>query len=315
MLSDAELVQVAQRGDVTSLGVLLERHRASVQALALRLLGSSPDAHDAVHDAFLIALLGIESLRQPEAAGAWLRGIVRNVCLTRLRRRRRETLFSEVPSVAERGPHEPSPEEFIDRLALRDWVWTALASLPEPLRVTAILRYFGKYASYEEVAIILGVPVGTVRSRLNQVKVKLAEALLETAALAHDEARHISEFQDQYFRAAFNEYNRGDGYGMFANAFSEDCVIGLSNGCIHHGRDWVIEEGEGDLEVGMKLHITNVMASREVTVIEGDYENPPDDPFRCPPAISVVSFYRGGKMDRVRMYFPPRPVDELTGGM
>jgi DNA-directed RNA polymerase specialized sigma24 family protein len=59
VLSDAELVRTAQGGDAASLGILLERHRAPLYALALRFLGYGPDAQDAVQDAFLIALRAI----------------------------------------------------------------------------------------------------------------------------------------------------------------------------------------------------------------------------------------------------------------
>ncbi len=193
---------------------------------------------------------------------------------------------------------------------MREWVWTALSELPEVLRVTAMLRYFGSYSSYEEISAILGVPVGTVRSRLNQVKVKLAEALLKTAELEHDEARRLTESQTRYWSAAWDEFNRGQGYELFASAFSSDPVWVLSDGAIHRGRGWVIEEAEGDLETGTKLHLTNVVASKDVIVMENDYENPPDDPFRCPPAISWVGFYHGDEIHRTHLYFAPRPVGE-----
>jgi predicted RNA polymerase sigma factor len=75
--SDARLVLAAQRGDAASLGILLERHRTSMYALALRLLGHKPEAQDAVQDAFLVALSGIDRLRKPEAAGGWLHSISR----------------------------------------------------------------------------------------------------------------------------------------------------------------------------------------------------------------------------------------------
>ena len=70
--------------------------------------------------------------------------------------------------------------------SVRDPEWGALQRLPEPLRVSAMLRYFGSYDSYDEVATILGVPIGTVRSRLSEAKIKLAEALLASAALIDD---------------------------------------------------------------------------------------------------------------------------------
>src|SRR5215211_7699559 len=191
--SEEELARAAQGGDAASLGILLERHRAPLQALALRVLGHRPQqAQDIVQDVFLVALSTIERLREPKAVGGWLRGILQNVCLMQLRNGRGEVSFDQL-SGEDLGKNlsEPSAEEYIDRLALREWVWTALGELPEPLRVTAMLRYFGSYSSYEEISAILGVPIGTVSSRLSQAKLKLADALLKTAALEHDEARQL----------------------------------------------------------------------------------------------------------------------------
>ena len=309
VLSDAELVGLAQSGDAASLGILLERHRAPLYALALRMLGHGPEAQDVVHDAFLVALRKVDQLHDPDSVGAWLRTVVHNACVSRLRKSRGEVLFDEVPRYVERRSAEPSAEEAIDRLALRDWVWTALSELPESLRVTAILRYFGSYASYSEIAAILGVPIGTVRSRLNQVKVKLAEALLATAGIEHGEARRHTESETRFFAAAWDEYNRGQGYELFASAFSDDPAFVLAGGTMR-GRDWLVEEFEGDLEAHMKLHLTNVVASKDLTIIEGNYENPPDNPFRCPPAISMVGFYRNGRIPRMHLHFASRPEGE-----
>jgi RNA polymerase sigma factor (sigma-70 family) len=308
-LSDAELVRAAQNGDAASLGLLLERHRAPLYAQALRMLGRGPEAQDAVHDVFLVALRRIDQLRDPEAVGGWLRAILHNACVSRLRKGQLELLTDEASSYDERRAHEPSAEEEIERLAMREWVWTALSELPEVLRVTAMLRYFGSYASYEEISSILDVPVGTVRSRLSQVKVKLAEILLQTAGLEHTDARQLLKSEARFFTAAFDEYNRGQGYELFAGAFSDDPAFVFSDGTIR-GRKWFVEELEGDLEARMKLHLTNIIASKDVTIVEGDYQNPPDDPFRCPPAISMVGFYRDGWIPRMHLHFAPQPARE-----
>jgi RNA polymerase sigma factor (sigma-70 family) len=314
--SDAELVEAAQRGDAASLGFLLERYRAPLYGLALQILGHGPEAQDAVHDTFLIALRKIDEVREPAAVGGWLHAVLRNVCCMRLRAAQGELLFDEVPRYADRRNPESSAEESIDRLAMREWVWTALARLPEALRVTAMLRYFGSYSSYEEVSAILGVPVGTVRSRLNQVKIKLADALLETAGLAHYEARRLTESRARYFGSAWDEYNRGHGDGVMST-FSDAPVLAFSDGTVLgrlDGREWLAEELEGDLGAGMKLHLTSVIASKEITVVEGDYENPRDDPFRCPPAISMVNFHHGEEVGRMHLHLAPRPrrEDETT---
>jgi len=285
VLNDADLVRAAQNGDSVSLGILLERYRASLYGRALGILGYGPQAEDAVHDTFLIALRKIDRVREPAAVGGWLHAVLRNVCLMRLRAGQGEILSDEMemrPHAQEATPEKPV-EEAIDRLAMREWVWTALSELPEVLRVTAMLRYFGAHASYEEIAAILGVPVGTVRSRLSQVKLKLAEALLETAALAHDEARRLTETRSYYFGAAAEEINSGQGYGLMLNAYSDAPACVLAGGRTLHGRGAVIESLEGDLEAGIKMRPTNVLASKDITIFEADFENPRDDPFHCPP--------------------------------
>jgi RNA polymerase sigma factor (sigma-70 family) len=313
VLSDAELVRTAQRGSAASLGILLERHRAPLHALALRFLGHGPDAQDAVQDAFLIALRTIERLREPEAVGGWLRGILRNVCLRRLRERSQgEILFEEeLPRRVESGFLESSVEEVIDRLAMREWVWTALGRLPENLQATAMLRYFGGHSSYEEISATLGVPMGTVKSRLNTVKLRLAEALLQTAGLEHDETRRLAEARVNFFEAAYAEYNRAEGYETLASAYSEDLMFSLSNGRVFtRGYEFMTKDMERDLEIGVKMHPEEVISSKDVAVIELDVESPPDDPHHCPSAISQVAVYRGGKIHRLHWYLPPRPVRE-----
>lgn len=311
MPSDAELVRTAQRGDSASLGILLERYRAPLYALALRMLGHGQQAQDAVQDALLIALRRIDQLRDPEAVGGWLRTILRNICITQLRERRGEVPFGETPRRLGNELNEPSEsstEDAIDRLAMREWVWAALSELPENLRVTAMLRYFGSYASYEEISAILGVPVGTVSSRLTQVKIKLAEALLKTAGLAHDEARLLRESQTRFFAEAFNELNRKGNLEMFASAFSDNLMwTAIPEGAIRRELESLIHVFESDLEAGVRLPITNILASKDVIVIEGDQVNPPEAPFHCPPAISMVGFYHDGAINLLHIYEPPRP--------
>jgi DNA-directed RNA polymerase specialized sigma24 family protein len=105
-LTDTELVRAAQAGDGTSLGVLFGRHRAAMYAVALAILGAGPDAEDGVQDAALIAIGRLGDLRDPEAVGPWLRGIVRNTC--RALRRRDRFISGELPELAAR---EPGPEQ------------------------------------------------------------------------------------------------------------------------------------------------------------------------------------------------------------
>jgi RNA polymerase sigma factor (sigma-70 family) len=312
VLSDTELARVAQSGDGVSLGILLERHRSPLYALALRFLGFTSDAQDAVQDTFLTALRTIDRLREPEAVGRWLRGILRNVCLRRLRERQQESYFERPEGEVESALLESSVEEAIDRLAMREWIWSALSKLPEDLQLTVALRYFGSHqASYEEISAVLGVPMGTVKSRLNTVKLKLAEALLEAASLEQDDTRRLTEARANFFESAYAEYNQAKGYQVLASAYSKDLVFSVSNREVFtRGYEFLVGDHEKDLELGLKLHPTEVVSSKGVAVIECDIETPPDNPRGCPPSFSQVAFYRDEKIHRLHWHLPPRPVRE-----
>ncbi|MFK0105256.1 RNA polymerase sigma factor [Streptomyces sp. NPDC091217] len=186
-VEDAVLTRAAQSGEVAALGVLLERHRAGMRAVALSVLGpgAGPDVDDVLQDAALTALLRIGDVRDPAAVGAWLRMVVRNASRSVLRH---SALVRPVEELA-LPSSAAGPEQWLERNAVRDWIWAALEELSPVLRMPLVLRYFtAEGASYEQVALACGVPVGTVRSRLSQGRAKLAAALTATADTAHRDA-------------------------------------------------------------------------------------------------------------------------------
>jgi RNA polymerase sigma-70 factor (ECF subfamily) len=208
---DGELARAAQAGDVACLGELLERYRAPLHAAAMRMLGHG-SAEDAVQETFVIALRRIGELRDPDAAGGWLHAVLRNVCLMALRQRRPVEPSGSLAGANSASAAQASLDEVIDGLALRDWVWSALSTMRAPLQATAMLRWFGGYPSYAEIAAILGIPVGTVRSRLNEAKRQLAETLLASAGLAHDGARRARERGVALYGGALDDFVRWDAF-------------------------------------------------------------------------------------------------------
>jgi RNA polymerase sigma factor (sigma-70 family) len=253
--TDGELARAARAGDVASLGELLERHRAPLHAAALRLVGHA-DADDAVQETFVIALRRIGELRDADAVGGWLHAVLRNVCLMSVRRQRAgERRGDGVPGEDLPDP-DGSVEEVIDGLALRDWVWTALSVLPAYLQATAMLRWFGSYASYAEIAAILGVPVGTVRSRLSEAKRRLAEALLRSAGLAHEQARYARDRGVALYGGAFDDLVRWE---AFMGTFSEDVVVVRCRAGQVRGRRSVMAQLTAYPEAGVELRPTRVL--------------------------------------------------------
>lgn len=191
--TDEELTRRAQAGETAALGLLLARHQAPMRAVALSLLGYGPDAEDAVQDAALTALRRIGDVRDPSAVGAWLRAIVRNASRTRLRETRETPGLDGLDHLRLREQAPSQPERLIEEHAMRDWIWDAVDELPPQLRLVLMLRHFSGVTSYREIAAVCEVPVGTVRSRLNQARGKMAQVLLSTAARTHDDASALAK--------------------------------------------------------------------------------------------------------------------------
>ena len=301
---DVMLTKAAQSGDVAALALLLERHRAGMRAVALSILGPGPDADDAMQDAALAALRGIADVRDPSRVGAWLRMIVRNRCRDTLRGARPD---ASIDALAALPDTDAGPEELLDRHALGDWVWEAVEKLSPALRVPLVLRHFTEgVTGYERIAQVCGVPVGTVRSRLNQARAKLAGALTETAAGAHSDARARTEasWDEAYDTLAAAE--AGDFDKILTQRWDPGVAM-MSGASRLGGRDLLARGMDADLAAGVRQRPVNVVAGRSLAVWEMEISNPADDPAHCPPAVAWIMTISGGRVEQLRL-FHPRPV-------
>jgi RNA polymerase sigma-70 factor (ECF subfamily) len=299
MSDDVALVLAAQSGDPAGLGTLLERHRALLHAVAVGMLGHGPQAEDAVHDTFLIALRRIGELRDPAAARAWLLAILGNVCRAQLRRPATDPV-AEVPE----PPAERPVDEAIDRLALRDWVWTALDRLSPPLRLAVVLRYFTSASSYEAIADLCGVPVGTVRSRLNAARTKLADALLETASEPHDRPELTLASATSTAMLAFER--SGDAAAL-SDVIAPDLSFRMADRIERHGRDEYAARMTRGFEDGVTGRVRNLVFGADLGVVELWLDSPASGPLHCPPAATQVHFHDGHATSRIVGHYAPRP--------
>ncbi|MFF7443247.1 RNA polymerase sigma factor [Streptomyces sp. NPDC008122] len=302
-VEDAALTRAAQRGDAAALGLLLERHRPGMRAVALSLLGPGPDVDDVMQDAALVALRRIGDVRDPAAVGAWLRMVVRNGSRSVRRAAARTEPLAEVPL----PPGLTTPEHVLDKHALRDWIWEAVESLSPTLRLPVVLRYFSAgVTSYQQIAEACGIPVGTVRSRLSQARTGLAKALEATAAGAHDDVRRRTEESWLEVRDTLAAAERGE-YGKVVSDRYTPGVTLLSAGRHLGGSELLVAGMEGDLSVGVRQRPAHVIAGRSLIVWEMDLVNPPDAPDHCPPGVAWIMTLEGGRVDRVSLYHTPRP--------
>ncbi|MGY5055625.1 RNA polymerase sigma factor [Streptomyces sp. 900105755] len=307
-VEDAVLTRAAQAGEVAALGLLLERHRAGMRAVALSLLGPGPDAEDVVQDAALTALRRIGDVRDPGAVGPWLRMIVRNAA--------RSLLRDAVPvRPVDEGLHLPSteagPEQWLEQSALRDWVWEALEELSPALRLPLVLRHFTtSVTSYERIAGVCGIPVGTVRSRLSQGRAKLAAALAGTADTAHgDTARRTRDSRTQA-RETLAAAESGHFGALLTERWSPEVAL-LRGGDRVGGGDLLVRAMDGDVAAGVRQRLVHAVAGRSLAVWEMDIANPADAPGHCPPAVAwLMTLDEAGRVHRLRLVHP-RPLQAM----
>jgi len=178
---DAELALAARRGDRRAADLLARRYRRPAYLLALQILRDPEDALDVAHDALLRFFTHLDRLEAGRQVRPWLFAIVRNRARDLLRRRRvrrHEPLASDDPDrpgivlVDE----TPGPEAVAARRELQARIWRALGALDDKHREILVLREYHDL-SYEEIAGVLRLPVGTVMSRLHRARRALRAAL------------------------------------------------------------------------------------------------------------------------------------------
>ncbi len=163
MDAQAALLQRARAGDREAIAVLYARFRDRMIALAYGILRDHADAEDAAQEILLRAFDKMPALPDESAFAAWLYRLAINHCLDRKRKsKRRADLIKSAPEPT----HQPNFDAQIEtRLALE----RALDELSETARLTLMLREWHEL-NYEEIAAITSVPVGTVKSRLNNAR-------------------------------------------------------------------------------------------------------------------------------------------------
>jgi RNA polymerase sigma-70 factor (ECF subfamily) len=180
-VADAERDEVLVRryldGDASAFAELVRRHERRVFNVAMRVLGREEDARDATQDAFLSALRKLSGFRGDAAFTTWMHRVTVNACYDVLRKRSRSPMLRAVGPEGDETPVEgPPTPDHADEIAGTTDVARALARLPVEQRAVLVLHDV-QDVPYEEVARILSIPLGTVRSRLHRGRIALAREL------------------------------------------------------------------------------------------------------------------------------------------
>ena len=175
--SDERLVRRFQEGSADAFEVLVQRHGTRVYNLCFRILGDPEEAADASQDTFLAALRKLNTFRGDSAFTTWLHRVAVNACYDSLRRKRRRPLIQIVRDEDDERPEPslPSPDH-ADQVVFSVDVGRALMEVPEEFRVVLVLADV-QDLPYDEIARVLEIPVGTVKSRVFRGRAALGRAL------------------------------------------------------------------------------------------------------------------------------------------
>ncbi len=181
--NDESLVRRSQSGDTEAFGVLVERYMKRSYYAALGLVGSPEDARDLSQEAFARAFRHRKKIDPERPFYAWLYQILRRLCFNfnRDRRSRRDKLNEASEWLAEEASTRvanPRPDRALEQAESRKRVRDAIESLPERDREVLVLKEF-EGLRYREIADLVGIPIGTVMSRLYAARKRLAATLEE----------------------------------------------------------------------------------------------------------------------------------------
>ena len=191
-MSDEELLRgYCQSGDRDAFTQLVGRYERELYSYLRRYLGDATLAEDAFQGTFLQVHLKCEQFEEGRKVRPWLYTIATNQAIDAQRRNKRHRNVSLDRSSKRDGDDdlgslidllvskEPDPEAHLDAAQRQEWIREAVEQLPDQLRAAIDLVYYQGF-KYREAADILGIPVGTVKSRLHAAILKLNEAWMQT---------------------------------------------------------------------------------------------------------------------------------------
>ncbi len=173
----ADLVARAQRGDARAFGRLVAETQDGVYNLAYRVLGQAQEAQDAAQDALVRAWRALPQFRGESKFATWLYRITVNTCLNRQRSLRPQLQQVDADDVID-GLADPDADPQANALSREQnaAIWAAVERLPEKYRLVLTL-FYQQELSYQEIAELLSLPLGTVKAHLNRARQALARQL------------------------------------------------------------------------------------------------------------------------------------------
>ncbi len=177
MRTDHELVAKIRTGDQRAFVELIDRYKARIYHTTLRILGNREDAEEAAQDTFVRAYRGLENFREEATFSTWIYRICVNTCLNLLESRKRFKAQDIDSTPVEDLPFIESTESDFEEEDLQARIFLAMEELPAKYR-TVLALYHIQHLAYQEIAEIMQMPMGSVKTHLFRARALLRERVL-----------------------------------------------------------------------------------------------------------------------------------------
>ena len=161
---DRQLARLVLDGDTAAFEYLFDRYRDAIHRLFLQRTGSTEDADDLLQETFIKVYMNLHRYSPEYTFGQWLYTIARNTFIDYVRRRP--------------ASNTPTPEESVINSQQRLQIELCIARLPENYRKLIRMRFFDEY-SYEEIAVKLSLPLGTVKTQIHRARERMCRLIVE----------------------------------------------------------------------------------------------------------------------------------------
>lgn len=187
-MTESDLIKKCKQGNREAFNVLFEKYQSQVINIAYGMLSDREDAYDAAQEVFVRVYKSIESFKEQSSFTTWIYRITTNICSDILRKRKKgNNIVSLNQSLDENKEidivdESPTPEERQELSERQKAVWKAISELKDEYRAVITLCDIEEM-SYDEIAEILKVPKGTVKSRINRARISLKKKLMDKREL------------------------------------------------------------------------------------------------------------------------------------
>lgn len=296
-----EFVKAARAGDTSAWNSLFRQHYPWMYATALHICGNSPAAKDVVQETFVNAYLKLHQLKDINAFAGWLKTSLIHYCY---RNKHRDLLHTcqDFSSISSPSLLDDEINKKLDKYEQQTKLYDTLRRLPNILQSVLLLRYFSDFNSYEQIAAILCIPVGTVRSRLNQAKEKMMKHWQQSNADDDSAFKQVQEWNDLYTACFANVYTSIHYREKLIGHLDKNLHLVFTSGKTVFGRKMVEQQIEEDLLYGNRFAGLQVMSSGNISIVEVHNINAAEFPNRCPDSTVFVLHRAGNKTTRLHLH-------------